>query len=275
MQLFLLLASNLQNRMHILLPTLYLIFIFNTNNLVLADPPYEHCPDANDNNSIASNNPFQTNVGSLLLSLSLNASVSKFYNMSVGNGNTTAYGLYLCYDYVTLENCKKTITMATQAFTRLCRNSTDATIWEEQSMLRVSNKRFFSQLDMTGNINKYNTLIVSEAEKFRSVVNTSLYELALNAAFNSSAHMYATQSVAFSAAQHIYSLVQCTMDLSPIDCHRCLQTAIVEVLGSENYRYRGGRLLSKSCYLRYEFYQFYEGKSSKFSESQGKCSFLD
>lgn len=195
--------------------------------------------------------------------------------MSVGNGNTTAYGLYLCYDYVTLENCKKTITMATQAFTRLCRNSTDATIWEEQSMLRVSNKRFFSQLDMTGNINKYNTLIVSEAEKFRSVVNTSLYELALNAAFNSSAHMYATQSVAFSAAQHIYSLVQCTMDLSPIDCHRCLQTAIVEVLGSENYRYRGGRLLSKSCYLRYEFYQFYEGKSSKFSESQGKCSFLD
>uniref|UniRef100_A0A803M240 non-specific serine/threonine protein kinase n=1 Tax=Chenopodium quinoa TaxID=63459 RepID=A0A803M240_CHEQI len=246
--------------------------IFN-NILVLADPPYWNCPDANSSNNSTSESFFQQNVDSLLFSISSNASVSKFYNTSSGNGSVTSYGLYLCYDYVTLETCRTSMIMATQAMRRLCPNSSDATVWGEQSLLHVSNQRFFGHLDMTGNINKYNKKYVSEPEKFRTVVNTSLHELALKAAYNNTSldHMYATQSTPFSGAQHVYSLVQCTLDLSPIDCQRCLHKGIVDVLGSENYKFRGGRLLSKSCYLRYEFYAFYEGETSEDPAIQGKC----
>ncbi|KAL2931599.1 Cysteine-rich receptor-like protein kinase 10 [Bienertia sinuspersici] len=255
-------------QMHILLLNLCLISFF-INILVLADPPYWYCPDANNNRT--SNILFQTNVDSLLQSLSSNASYSKYYNISIKNGNYTTYGHYLCYDYVTLENCKTSINMATQSITRLCPNSTDAMVWEEVSQLHISNQRFFGKLDTIGNINKYNVKVVAEPEKFRSVVNSSLQDLALKAtAYNSSAHaMYATQSVAFSDAERVHSLVQCTLDVSPVDCHRCLQTAIEEVLGSDNYQYRGGRLMSKSCYLRYELYAFYEGKTSEEPEDQG------
>ncbi|KNA17413.1 hypothetical protein SOVF_079760 [Spinacia oleracea] len=69
----------------------------------------------------------------------------------------------------------------------------------------------------------------------------------LEASFSSSSdHIYATQLVAFSGGHNIDGLVQCTLDLSPIYCQRCLQSAIVEVLGLDNHQFRGGRLLSKS-----------------------------
>ncbi|KAI7999327.1 Cysteine-rich receptor-like protein kinase 25 [Camellia lanceoleosa] len=70
--------------------------------------------------------------------------------------------------------------------------------------------------------------------------------------------MYATGAVNFTDTETIYALVQCTTDLSPDDCNTCLEIAIANTSSccSES---RGARLLSPSCYLRYEFYAFYEG----------------
>lgn len=95
-------------------------------------------------------------------------------------------------------------------------------------MLHVSNNRLFDHLDLTKDINKYNTKFVPEPEKSLSVVNTSLRDLALKAIFNTSSsdHMYATQLVAFSGEHNIYSLMQCTLDLSSIDCQLSLQNVM-------------------------------------------------
>ncbi|GAB4830948.1 hypothetical protein Ancab_004978 [Ancistrocladus abbreviatus] len=239
-------------------PKILHLFLLSCASVILnapvhADPPYKYCPDANNG---AAKAIFQNNENNLLLSLPSNASINNFYKASAGDYPSKAYGLFLCINYVSHQDCYNCIAMASQAIAALCPNSNDAT-------------NFFGRLNITGNISRYNPKKVSNPERFRSIVNSTLLEITEVAAFNSLAHMYATKQVAFSDKDSIYSLVQCTPDLSPEDCNLCLQAAIVEVLAG--YQYCGARLLSCSCYLSYEFYAFYAGQTEASISSESSA----
>ncbi|XP_021300459.1 putative cysteine-rich repeat secretory protein 21, partial [Herrania umbratica] len=82
--------------------------------------------------------------------------------------------------------------------------------------------------------------------------------------------MYAAGGEPNTADDTLYAMVQCTRDLSPDDCNKCLEAAIKDV-SSECYASGGARLLSSSCYLRYELYAFYEGpkESSVSTKKEG------
>jgi hypothetical protein len=85
------------------------------------------------------------------------------------------------------------------------------------------------------------------------------------ASFNVSANMYATGEVP-SEDKTIYALVQCARDLSANDCSRCLLSAIGDIPGC-CYASIGARVMSRSCYLRYEFYPFYLGEKEQTKSS--------
>ncbi|XP_022716051.1 cysteine-rich receptor-like protein kinase 10 [Durio zibethinus] len=231
-------------------------FLFGLQDLALADPPYPLCSNNTINNSL--NSSFQTNLNNLLSLLPLNASVSKYNNISYGNGTDRVYAQYMCLDYVTNENCQDCTTAASQAIMNLCPSRTEAVVWEEVCQLRYSNTNFFGQLNVADNIGKDNVLNMSDPVHFQSTVDDKLRNLTKIAAFNSSANMYATGEEPFATDDIVYALVQCTLDLSPDDCNKCLEAAIKDV-SSICYGSRGARLLSRSCYLRYELYAFYEG----------------
>ncbi|XP_050288716.1 cysteine-rich receptor-like protein kinase 10 [Quercus robur] len=244
---------------------LHMLFVFLALlwDLAYADPPYPNCSNTG-NYTVTSS--FQTNLNNILLSLSSNASISKFYNTSTGNDTDRVYGLYMCLDYVTNESCHDCITTASQDISKLCPSTTEAVVWEEICQLRYSKKSFFGILDVTGNIPLDNQKNNSQPEVFKSIVNVTLNTLAYQAAFNLSANMYATGEAAFQD-KTIYALVQCTRDLSAIDCNLCLQSATADILRVYYYSV-GARLLSRSCFLRYELYSFYEGTSNSPGSSQ-------
>ncbi|GAB4826697.1 hypothetical protein Ancab_033592 [Ancistrocladus abbreviatus] len=207
--------------------TLHLLLLFPAFgiflNLVNADPPYRYCPDTSNKGA---NGHFRINVNNLLSSLTSNAYVAKFYYTSIGNNPNTAYGLFFCMDFVTDETCESSITMAAEYITSHCPNSTDATTTSTLS------SKLLRPPKCAGNIPLYNPHDISDPDKlrFRSFVNATLFNIAKVAAFNSSAHMYAKQQVAFTETDIIYAAVQCTPDLSPIDCSSCLRKAITDVL---------------------------------------------
>ena len=128
---------------------------------------------------------------------------------------------------------------------------------------------FSGTVDVTGNIWQYNEKNVSGDELgwFISVANDMLHKLSRLAAFNASYGMYATEAVTFTDTKTIYALVQCTADLSPDDCNTCLETAIANTSTCCS-KSRGARLFSRSCFLRYEFYAFYEDASKSSTENQ-------
>ncbi|KAH9796536.1 cysteine-rich receptor-like protein kinase 10 [Citrus sinensis] len=219
-------------------------------------PPYNTCSSSAADSGHAG--AIYSNLKKVLISLALNASAAKFSDASSGNDSDRVYGLYMCLNYISNDTCNNCITTATKDITKLCPNKTDAIVWEEVCQLRYAYGNFFGQLDVSGNIPKYNRKNISEPERYRSVVNNTLNNLTKLAAFDPSNEMYATGEVPFTNSDTLYALVQCTKDLSADDCDACLNKAIADIL-SCCYFSRGARLLSRSCYLRYELYAFYNG----------------
>jgi hypothetical protein len=157
---------------------------------------------------------------------------------------------------------------------QVCPGDKEAVVWEELCQLRYSNQSFLGHLDVSGNIGRDNKKDVENPEQFRLVVNETLSDLTKQVAFNASANMYATRQAAFTNTETLYALMQCSTDLSPDDCNTCLRVAM-ENIPSCCDASRGGRVLSRSCYLRYELYAFYEGANNESSKSpvpeESKC----
>ncbi|XP_042477696.1 uncharacterized protein LOC122059059 [Macadamia integrifolia] len=218
-----------------------------------ADPPYPYCSNVTTSSSL-----FQYNLNDLFSHLSSNASLSIFKNSTTGNETDTVYGLFLCLGFDTLDKCKICVDTAIQDIKKLCPNNEEATVWEEYCQLRYSNKSFFGYTDDAGNLPLWNRKNISDPNQFSQVVRELLNSLSRSASFDPSTGLYATGKANLSINEKVYGLVQCTRDLSGNDCLKCLQDATNEIL-SCCYFYRGARLLSKSCYLRYELYAFYEG----------------
>ncbi|KAL6197580.1 hypothetical protein ACLB2K_033188 [Fragaria x ananassa] len=224
------------------------------DHLAYADPPYKLCSNSS---FYSDNSTFAENLNTLLNSLPSNASVSKLYNTSFGNEPDKVFAIYMCLNYLDLSSCHGCINMAQQDIANICPNSKEAVVWEDDCQLRYSNQNFFGRLNVDDNIPLANTKNISAPENFETVVNKTLSELAKQAAFNQSLNMYATGEVAFQD-KIVYALVQCTTDLSGDECDLCLDRAIEDVLKAFYFSI-GARLLSRSCYLRYELYAFYEG----------------
>ncbi|XP_061354614.1 cysteine-rich receptor-like protein kinase 10 [Gastrolobium bilobum] len=235
---------------------LLLCSLASLSEVAFADPPYEICSTSSNYENGSS---FQNNLNNLLFSLPSNASISKSYNTSFGVASDRVYGLYMCLDYVSNETCKNCLATAIEDIVKLCPQAEEAVVWEEVCQLRYSNNNFMGRLNVTGNIGKDNQQNISEPEKFQYAVNKILSNITDMASFNVSANMYATGEVPFED-KIIYALVQCSRDLSANDCNSCLQSAIKDIPGC-CYGSIGARVLSRSCYLRYEFYPFYLGAS--------------
>lgn len=104
-----------------------------------------------------------------------------------------------------------------------------------------------------------NTANVSHTESFMRLLYTTLNETAdeaVNSSNGDSVRLYATGQAEISGFQTLYTLTQCTPDLTPRDCRRCLSGVIGDLQwccpGSQ-----GGRVLYPSCNFRYELYPFY------------------
>lgn len=242
------------------LKTIFLLLLYSflsgQYDLVHADPPYPLCSKNAHNKSYSQ---FQKSLNHLFVSFASNSSVSKFHiSSSSGDDSDKVYGLYMCLGYISSESCKNCITTASRNIMKLCPDTTEAVVWEEICQLRYSNKEFFGTLDVSGIPELHNGRNVSEPEQFGSAVKKMLSDLTEKAAFDLSPNKYyAAEERVYKDPDTLYAAVQCTEDLSPKDCKICLEIAITNV----SYFYRGARLLSKSCYLRYELYNFYEDDS--------------
>ena len=71
------------------------------------------------------------------------------------------------------------------------------------------------------------------------------------------AKKFGTKEANFTAFQTLYSLAQCTSDLSGNDCNTCLQIAISNIPGCCGGK-QGGRVLYPSCIVWFEVYPYYQ-----------------
>ncbi|XP_060196208.1 cysteine-rich receptor-like protein kinase 10 isoform X2 [Lycium barbarum] len=131
-----------------------------------------------------------------------------------------------------------------------------AVICYDECLLRYSNRSIFATEDLSVLKTLYNEQSVSEPKRFLPLIRKMMDEIATVAAKENdrSGKKFATKEAKFSPSETVYSLAQCTPDLSEFSCHTCLRFAISKL--QSNGR-KGGRVILTSCNIRYEDYPFY------------------
>ncbi|CAI9760046.1 unnamed protein product [Fraxinus pennsylvanica] len=202
---------------------------------------------------------YRSNLNQLFLTLSSNATRDNgFYSYTVGRGPPDRVnGLFLCRGDVNIDVCEECVRNATTEILRRCPKEKDSTIWYDECMLRYSNISIFSRADQNGGIILSNNQnITDQPDRFRTVLAATLNESATEAANDLSGKKFATKQANFTAFQTLYTLAQCTPDLSSGQCNTCLRDCISNFPSCCDIK-QGARVNFLSCNIRYEMYPFY------------------
>ncbi|KAB5533855.1 hypothetical protein DKX38_016941 [Salix brachista] len=222
-----------------------------------------YCPNTT---TYTRNNTYQAHLNLILPSLSSNATrsnINGFYNVSAGQAPDVVYGMFLCRGNVSNSVCRNCVNFATTDVLERCPIEKVAMIWYDECELRYSNRNFFSAVDQDFTLFMMSPNNVTvEPDRFNQLVETTLNNISTRAASApSGAKKFAVQQANYTGVQKLYSLVQCTPDLSTAGCSRCLEGAISK-LGNCCYRRQGGRVIFPSCNFRYELYEFYNATAA-------------
>ncbi|KAJ1376482.1 Gnk2-homologous domain [Sesbania bispinosa] len=236
---------------------------------------------------ITPNSAFQLNLRTLLSYLSSNATGNReFYNTTVTgrNHSDTVYGMFMCWGDIPAHLCSQCVKNVTQTVIlyskhsgmaqaqistgpdpdRLCSLYNQGIIrYDDECMVRYSNHSFFSTADLISPSASCSTISTASnsnlqaGARFEHVVSKIMNEVADEAAnFSIGAKKYATKQARISDFQTLYCQVQCTPDLSPQDCRKCLNATIS---GLQQFCKGNsvGMQSTPSCNIRYDVYPFY------------------
>ena len=246
------------------------ILILSTVSALLSGAVPLHISCLTEKGNYTGHEKFKTNLDRLLDDLSSNttrnASQPGFYEASIGDFPDKVYGQALCRGDVDSTVCKNCVQSSSRYIFGHC-ESIDAIVWYELCQVRYSSEMFSGMQVYTGKYPDHNVRekeIASNRNRFSKVLMLLMNEVSNEAAFNLSRNMFATGETEFSKGKIVYGLSQCTRDIIPGDCRSCLNSAITE-LGKCCSSRQGGIILSQSCNLRFQLYQFYNITSNSHS----------
>ncbi|XP_074293572.1 cysteine-rich receptor-like protein kinase 15 [Silene latifolia] len=210
------------------------------------------------------NNAYGLYLRSLLSGMAEMASTRAYYATNTsGHGSEVVYGSYLCRGDISPNECKSCVSNSIDHLRVQCRKSKKGVIWSETCMVRYSDNSFLgivvedesvyksSKRKMVTNqiayINLAWNLFQNMAEEFYSQMNVP--------ATKTKYFGYHVATIDVSYAAKVYAMAQCTPDLSPYDCRKCLQvlTDDIPALCSGSI---SCYMLNPSCNARYEPYAF-------------------
>ncbi|KAL8136701.1 hypothetical protein V2J09_002702 [Rumex salicifolius] len=222
----------------------------------------EECDDFHDDYDYYSNH--SSNVRTLLEELKKQANKTSFFNSSAGSGEDKVYGQYYCRADIDSDLCAQCIDKASHNH---CIGGNFAVVLYEECTLRYDNQ------SMVGIYNggedlvfRTSSILVTDSEKFDSVLNNTLERIISNAANANGSLSFATGEGVVSESETVYCLAQCSPDLDDTQCDTCLHScysmyrlidatphvgnpkAIEEMSGQQS---SWASMFESSCQLRY------------------------
>lgn len=219
---------------------------------------YHFCLNQRGNYTL--NSTYQDNLNHLLSNLpSQNDNGYGFYNLSYGNASNQVHAIGLCRGDAKPEVCRSCLNDSTYLLKERCPNQMEAVGWYDNCMLRYSNRSLFRVKETLPQFFLWNTENVSSniVDGYFQDLRSLLDGLKSRAAAGGSLRKFATGNVTAPGFKTIYGLVQCTPDLSQMQCNNCLDDAYGDIPKC-CYGKKGGRVVGTSCNFRYEDYLFYE-----------------
>ncbi|XP_062087477.1 cysteine-rich receptor-like protein kinase 29 isoform X2 [Humulus lupulus] len=206
------------------------------------------------------NSTYHDNLNLLLSTLpsSQNDNGYGFYNLSYGNSSDRVYAIGLCRGDTKTDVCRSCLNDSAFILPQRCPNRKEAVLWYDFCMLRYSNRSLFGDMETRPNVIYHNTESVPSdiVEEYNQGIRSFLDNLKSRAAAGGSLRKFAAANATVARFGTMYGLVQCTPDLSQVDCSNCLEDAFKNIPGCCDGN-KGGQLLGPSCKFRYEDYRFF------------------
>ena len=213
---------------------------------------------ANNVGNYTNNSTYQTNLNTLLTSLSSDKEIDYgFYNFSAGQNLDKVNAIALCRGDVMPDACRSCINVSRIQVAQRCPNQKEAIVWYDNCMLRYSNASIFGTTQVSPYFYMRNSGNTSNVEGFNQALGNLMGSLRRKAASGDWRRKFATGQENVSSFESIYGLMQCTPDLSELYCSNCLEGATNEIPTCCDSK-KGGRVVKPSCNLRYETYRFYD-----------------
>ncbi|KAF7137814.1 hypothetical protein RHSIM_Rhsim07G0197600 [Rhododendron simsii] len=236
---------------------LYLILL-NILTLTVSQPDLQYYFRISESGNYSTNSTYQRNLETLLSSLPSGTDRYGFYSSSFGEDPDRVNAIVLCRGDVDLNTCRRCIKDSTIKLPQLVPNYKGAIGWYDYCMLRYSNKSIYGIRATRPSYYMWNNENASSVNEFNLALRSLLDGLRSQAVSGGAHRKFATNNTVGPDFQTIYGLMQCTPDLSQIDCNNCLLGATEQISKNPRLRgKRGGRYLTPSCSLRYQTYQFF------------------
>ncbi|KAK8506023.1 hypothetical protein V6N13_002676 [Hibiscus sabdariffa] len=216
------------------------------------DPLGNFC---NKNTNISSSSQISVNIDRLLAEAVSKTALTGYIATSSGKDPDRVYGLAQCRGDVGSKDCSSCIQDAAKQIRRRCPNQADARIWYDYCFLRYSKDDFVGEVDTSFGIIYFNVENVTDLQSFNKELGALMDEIRSEAVMPKNEGL-GKGKIKMSPFSTLYALVQCTRDLSQIDCAQCLAIAVGNFPKYCKNR-KGCRVLYSSCYVRYELYPFY------------------
>ncbi|KAL0873534.1 hypothetical protein Bca101_023239 [Brassica carinata] len=206
------------------------------------------------------------NKNRLLLLSSLPSNVTShnsfFYNSSLGQDRDRIYAVAMCIPDTETEDCSNCVKTTSDGLIKTCPNSTEAFHWsgDETTLcfVRYSTRSFIGSPDMDPR------QILPNATNIRSNL-TDFYgiwqDLMLRMVDSASSRHYEAETRPLTNTSSgewmmIYTIMQCTSDVSNAECNTCLRNSVGDYQNCCRGK-QGGLVTRPNCIFRCEFYPFY------------------
>jgi hypothetical protein len=230
----------------------------------VARPEFLYLFCIHERGNYTANSTYEANLNDLLFSLSSNTEIDHgFYHSAHGQNSDRVYGIGLCRGDVDANVCRGCLNNAASLLTERCPNQKEAIGWYDECMLRYSNRSILGIMETFPSFYMWNTNNVSvyHVNQFNQDLRTLLESLRSQAVAGGPDIKFAAGNATAPMFQTLYALVQCTPDLSELDCNNCLLGAFQNIPGCCNGKV-GGRVIEPSCNIRFEIYAFYNSTAA-------------
>ncbi|KAI3465645.1 hypothetical protein Pfo_022308 [Paulownia fortunei] len=186
---------------------------------ISVNPLFSICSSSQN---FTANSPYERNLNKLLGDLYFKTPPTGFGLGSSGQYPDRAYGISLCRGDVSTKDCEACFVEASNEITKRCPNDRGAIIWYDNCYLKYLDGDFLGKID--------------SQNKFYIKLSENACE---------TTRMHANGDVEIGGYEKIYAMVQCSRDLSRVDCKKCLDDAVSELPGCCGGK-EGGRVVGGS-----------------------------
>nr|CAB3499981.1 unnamed protein product [Digitaria exilis] len=227
------------------------------------DYPWLAC-DYAARNFTPTNSRYLANINTIGATLPKNASSSPelFATAVVGAAPHKVWALALCRGDVNASYCLSCLDQASSTLPNSCPYNEDAAIYYDKCMLHYSPTGFPAVVDGSGTTYEsfdYGDVSLEESARFNQF-GASLMKATADYAAHNSTRRYAAGEADMDLPDFpkLYSWAQCTPDLTPARCRRCL-AAVIAQLPQLYPNSSVGMVLGVRCSVRYQTDSFMDG----------------